>query len=126
MRCQVSFDIKRLQNFRKSIQLEDNELERSFKELDDLLSWRAARVNKVIAQTSIKIAYENKRDSSAMKTLAVLALVFLPGTFVATLHSSPFFDFKPLALGAIVSPQFWIYWAISIPLTIIVTIIWLL
>jgi hypothetical protein len=36
-----------------------------------------------------QIAIEAKRDSSAMKTIAVLGMFFLPGTFVAV--STPFF-----------------------------------
>jgi Mg2+ and Co2+ transporter CorA len=49
----------------------------------DLINMRDGRVSKAIAETSEQIARESKRDSSAMKTLAVLTTVFLPPTFVA-------------------------------------------
>jgi hypothetical protein len=40
-------------------------------------------LNYQISEQSRDIARENKRDSSAMKAIAVLTMVFLPGTFVA-------------------------------------------
>ncbi len=36
-----------------------------------------------VAADSRSIAQASKRDSSAMKTIAVLTMVFLPGTFVS-------------------------------------------
>jgi Mg2+ and Co2+ transporter CorA len=51
---------------------------------------RDGRVSKSIAEASEQIARESKRDSSAMKTLAVLTTVFLPPTFIAvSITSSP-------------------------------------
>ncbi|RYP67416.1 hypothetical protein DL771_007247 [Monosporascus sp. 5C6A] len=38
------------------------------------------------------IALDGKRDSIAMKTIAILGIVFLPGTYVATLFSTNMFD----------------------------------
>jgi len=40
-------------------------------------------LNHQISEQSRDIARESKRDSSAMKAIAVLTMVFLPGTFVA-------------------------------------------
>lgn len=102
---------------------------------------RDGRVNKIVAKTSTQIARESKRDRSAIKTLAVLGTVFLPSTFVAVsraistaflrllkfsqaLFSTPFFTFSSPASGA-VSQQFWIFWAIAIPLTLVVILAWL-
>ncbi|KAL8733814.1 MAG: hypothetical protein Q9181_003433 [Wetmoreana brouardii] len=39
--------------------------------------------NLTIAEASRRIAFETKRDSDAMKTIAALTMVFLPATFVA-------------------------------------------
>ncbi len=36
-----------------------------------------------IANSTRDIAMESRRDASAMKTIAILTLVFLPGTYVA-------------------------------------------
>ncbi|KAF8856628.1 hypothetical protein BDZ45DRAFT_593973, partial [Acephala macrosclerotiorum] len=70
------------------------------------------------------VARESKRDSSARKALAVVATVFLPRTSIASLFTTPFFSFEAPAGTKIVSRQFWIYWVVSIPLTIIVILLW--
>lgn len=40
-------------------------------------------INIALAADSKQIAMATKRDSSAMKTIALLTMIFLPGTFVA-------------------------------------------
>lgn len=42
-----------------------------------------SRTNIAIAEASRRIAFETKRDSDAMKTIAALTMAFLPATFVA-------------------------------------------
>ena len=37
---------------------------------------------------------ESRRDSSSMKTRAVVTMVFLPGTFIATFFAMPLFDWQ--------------------------------
>lgn len=49
-----------------------------------------------------------------MKTIAVLTMLFLPGTFVATVFQSPFMRYT----------QWWQYVAVTLPLTIIIMVIW--
>jgi len=44
---------------------------------------RDSLVNLEVAKDSRRVAQASKRDSSAMKTLAVLTMVFLPATFVS-------------------------------------------
>ncbi|KAK6839932.1 hypothetical protein PG987_005798 [Apiospora arundinis] len=81
------------------------------------------------AQYTAAIAIDTKRDSIAMRTLSVLGIVFLPGTFVATLFSVDMFDWgKETGPSATlrVSPSMWIYWVVAIPLTIVTFLLWLL
>ncbi|KAI9152193.1 Notoamide biosynthesis cluster protein M' [Paramyrothecium foliicola] len=74
-----------------------------------------------------QIAIAAGLDSSAMKTLAFVTIVFLPPTFVATMFSMSMFNWQDSAeLGTVVSSKLWIYWIVSIPLTIIVILGWLL
>lgn len=72
---------------------------------------------------------DGKRDSIAMKTIAILGIVFLPGTFVATLFSINMFDWGDPNSGEAnsltVSRSIWIYWAITVPLTILTFLIWM-
>ena len=60
------------------------------------------------------------QSAASMKTLALLALVFLPGNFLAALFSAPLFDWDnanedSIAVG--MKAQFKLFWAITIPLT---------
>jgi len=47
-------------------------------------------ISRSVAEYSAAIAVSTKRDSTAMKTIAVLTTVFLPPTFVAVSFVKPF------------------------------------
>jgi len=68
------------------------------------------------------MAASTGRDSTAMKTLAFLTTLFLPGTFIATLFSTDMVSQQ--GQGSRPSPPFWQFWAITIPVTILVMIGW--
>ncbi|KAH7325694.1 hypothetical protein B0I35DRAFT_420974 [Stachybotrys elegans] len=87
-----------------------------------LISQEDARISRALAEDSATIAMAAKRDSSAMKTIAVLTTVFLPATFVATLFSMPSFDWD--GSSPRVTASFWVYWAVAVPLTILVLVSW--
>ncbi|KAK4456470.1 hypothetical protein QBC42DRAFT_281220 [Cladorrhinum samala] len=71
-----------------------------------------------------EITRETKRDSSAMKSLSLLTMVFLPATAVATIMA-PFTkisdDDDKLRL---ITGQFWKFWAVAGPITLVVLITW--
>jgi hypothetical protein len=84
-----------------------------------------------------RMAVATTRDSSAMKVLAVITALFLPGTYIATLFSMSMFDWQggnnssasngtasSSSESAIVMPYIWIYCLISAILTITVVIGW--
>lgn len=78
-------------------------------------------------------------DSSAMRTIAVITVTFLPATFLSVsalglaiytartlmlqqaLFSTSFFSYSPtpnpMRNELTVSKDFWIYWALAVPLT---------
>ncbi|KAK8102386.1 hypothetical protein PG984_015532 [Apiospora sp. TS-2023a] len=93
------------------------------------------------AEYTAAIVIDTKRNSVAMRTIAVLGIVFLPGTFVATRFSVDMFDWgnNTAATGADAasdggtttaalraSPSMWVYWAISVTLTILTFLAWFL
>lgn len=82
------------------------------------------------AEYTAAIAVDTKRDSIAMKMIAVLGIVFLPGTYIATLLGMNMFTWSDADSEEIsslkVSPGMWIYWVITVPLTILTFIVWLL
>ena len=51
-----------------------------------LVAQRDSRSNLDVAMNSASIARASKRDSSAMKAIAVITACFLPGTFIAVIH----------------------------------------
>lgn len=101
-------------------------------------------MNLTIARSSKTIAVSSKRDSSAMKSLALLTMVFLPGTAVAvrvynlvvavtdieqSFFAMPFFNETVDVTGNAfleTRPQFWIYWVVIIPLTLSVLGLWII
>jgi hypothetical protein len=66
----------------------------------------------------------SQRDTSAMKTVAMVTMVFLPGTFVASFFAMPMLNWHATTLNEIATPRFWIYWIVTVPLTIAVFAVW--
>ncbi|KAI0168631.1 hypothetical protein BJ166DRAFT_261172 [Pestalotiopsis sp. NC0098] len=90
-----------------------------------LISSEENRISRLVAEESAKVAISSKRDSMAMKTVAVLTMIFLPGTFVAAFLSMPLFEWNADTGGYPSSTPFhWVYWVITLPLTIALTIGW--
>lgn len=93
-----------------------------------------------------RMAVASTRDSASMKALAVITALFLPGEFIGTLFGMSMFDWlapnedddeQQQPAGAIngggsgndepddvLSKQFWVYWVIAIPLTLIIIFVW--
>ena len=68
-----------------------------------------------------------RQDSYIMKTLSVLAIIFLPISTVSSVFGTPFFTQTTLPnatssssveMSFVVSGKFWLLWTISIPLTL--------
>jgi hypothetical protein len=61
------------------------------------------------------------RDSTSMKTVAIMTMGFLPATFYAALFAVPSLTWdQPTVVGS----RFWVYWAVTLPTTILAFIIW--
>jgi Mg2+ and Co2+ transporter CorA len=68
-----------------------------------------------------------QKDSSSMKTIAVMTLIFLPASTVAAAFGSSFFNLSVDEEGVqhfIVNKLFWIFWVISLPLTVALVGAW--
>jgi hypothetical protein len=59
-----------------------------------------------------------------MKTLALVTMVFLPPTTVATIFQMPFFHWDTERPISIVDYRFWIYCVTAVPLTITTLAVW--
>lgn len=83
------------------------------------------KLNLLIADSSLTIAVESRRDNLSMVTIAAITMIFLPGTFVASFFAMPLLDWNATHEDAVVTDRFWIYWAVTIPLTVAVILCWL-
>jgi len=90
--------------------------------LISLAAQKDSQINKRIAEESKNIASETRRDSESMKTIAVLTMVFLPGTFVSAVLGMNVFD--STTGNFVVDPKWWLFPAITIPLTLLVIGCW--
>tara|TARA_R110002003_G_scaffold59_9_gene5291 strand:+ start:3889 stop:5529 length:1641 start_codon:yes stop_codon:yes gene_type:complete len=90
----------------------------------NLVAQRDNKDNLAMATTQTDIANTTKEDSFAMRTIAVMSIFFLPGTFVSSFFSMDMFDWQAPEGASVLSSRFWIYWAVTIPLTLTVFSIW--
>jgi hypothetical protein len=78
-------------------------------------------------QLSIKLASIARRDNATMKALALIGVLYLPGTFISGIFGMSFFNYNPPNNNSaewMMSDKFWIYWAITIPVTIFTVMLW--
>lgn len=86
-----------------------------------------------------RMAVASSRDSSAMKALAVITAVFLPGEFLSSLFGMSMFDWlgpdeedegssasSKDGVGNVkrFSQSFWVFWAVAIPVTVFILVVW--
>jgi Mg2+ and Co2+ transporter CorA len=66
----------------------------------------------------------NHRYGADMRLITAITLIFLPGTFVATFFSTTFWDFSPDNEGAKVSNWVYLYFVVTVGLTLLVLVVW--
>lgn len=76
------------------------------------------------SQISIEIGRSAQIDSRAMKTVSFLTMSFLPATFISAIFSMSFFDFDAQSETFTISKSFWMYWAVTVPVTILSVLLW--
>jgi hypothetical protein len=81
-----------------------------------------AHISREIATSTALVAEQTQRDSASMITIAAVTMLFLPGTFISAILSTTFFDYGDAGLH--VSSKWWILLAVTVPLNIVVFIIW--
>ncbi|KAH8786771.1 hypothetical protein F5882DRAFT_115494 [Hyaloscypha sp. PMI_1271] len=90
--------------------------------LSSQISQRDSRINLSTARASKNIAQSTLRDGRAMKTIAVLGLLFLPATFIASIYGAGIVDLRSDSIA--VPRLWWTYAVASVALTLFVLIIW--
>ncbi|KAI0015305.1 hypothetical protein F4780DRAFT_90017 [Xylariomycetidae sp. FL0641] len=111
------------------------ELKRKIENCDTLLhgmtlatqiegNYNAKREAEARFNASFDIAAASKSDSSQMRSIAFLGMIFLPGTFLATFLSTPFFNLIPDQSSQVVSPWAGLFLGVTIALTAITIWAW--
>lgn len=90
--------------------------------LYNIIAQKESKLNFQMAGEQRKLAHAAKRDSAAMKTISLLGAIFFPGAYLASVFSMTFFNFQNGESA--VSNQFWIYWAVTIPITAVIVAVW--
>ncbi|KAI1123389.1 hypothetical protein F5Y10DRAFT_251885 [Nemania abortiva] len=75
-------------------------------------------------ETSVLLALAASKDSRHMRTIALVTMVFLPGTFFATIFSMTFFNWQAEDGEETVSSLFWIYVAFSVAATVVTLLVY--
>ncbi|KAF4456656.1 hypothetical protein F53441_1212 [Fusarium austroafricanum] len=60
-------------------------------------------------ETNVEIALATSQDSRHMRSIALVTMIFLPGTFFASIFSMGFFEWKGVDGAVVVARSFWIY-----------------
>jgi hypothetical protein len=99
--------------------------------LSDLLPYQNASSLKSIAEDTKsdntimrQLTEQTTEDSSSIKTITIITVVFLPATVVASFFSTQFVQIQENSIQ--LSAKIWIYFAITIPLTLMLIAVWLL
>jgi hypothetical protein len=91
------------------------------KQVFNLIAREDANASIELAKDSRTIALSTKHDSSSMTTVAVMTMLFLPGTFLASLFSIPLLRWEH---APVIQHKFWLYWAITLPSTLLIFVLW--
>ncbi|KAL7915896.1 hypothetical protein GGI35DRAFT_10241 [Trichoderma velutinum] len=78
--------------------------------------------NQAESQSTRELAELARQDSAAMLTIAAVTLLFLPGTFIAAILSTPIFNFADGEMQ--IYRKWWVFPATVVPFTILVFVIW--
>lgn len=92
--------------------------------INDRILQRAQLQGLQIAQATQQIAQATMHDSASMKTIAILTMIFLPGTAVASFFSMTMWNWEADTGSGLVSPWLWIYFVVAAPLTGGVILAW--
>ncbi|CAJ2507581.1 Uu.00g087670.m01.CDS01 [Anthostomella pinea] len=90
----------------------------------NLIARHDSQINTRFARANTMIAVETKRESSQMKSIAILTMIYLPLSSVAAIFSMDLFNWNAGAGESIVSKHIWIFAVFSVGLTTLTLLAW--
>ncbi|RHZ50186.1 hypothetical protein CDV55_102486 [Aspergillus turcosus] len=96
------------------------------KQLHSLMTRSQSLSERLRNEINLAFNLVSQKDSSMMKTVAIVSMVYLPGTFISGLFGTNFFNLSENDGSQlwIMSDNFWLYWAITLPLTLATVLVW--
>ncbi|GAQ09477.1 hypothetical protein ALT_6798 [Aspergillus lentulus] len=96
------------------------------KQLHSLLTRSQSLSERLRNEINLAFNLVSQKDSAMMKTVAFVSMVYLPGTFISGLFGTNFFNLSNDggAKSWIMSGNFWLYWVITLPLTLATVLVW--
>lgn len=86
-----------------------------------------SQVNLRMATESTQIARASHQDSRSLRIIQILSMLFLPASLVSSIFGMGFFNTSQGTDGQAIftiSHSWWLYIAISVPLTILSMVLW--
>ncbi|KAF7177988.1 hypothetical protein CNMCM7691_006628 [Aspergillus felis] len=96
------------------------------KQLHSLLTRSKSLSERLRNEINLAFNLVSQKDSAMMRTVAIVSMVYLPGTFISGLFGTNFFNLSSndgVKLW-IMSGNFWLYWVITLPLTLATVLVW--
>ncbi|ORY70497.1 uncharacterized protein BCR38DRAFT_422242 [Pseudomassariella vexata] len=88
-----------------------------------------AMINQRDSELNIQIAQASNQDNRSLRIIQILSMIFLPGSLVSSVFGMGFFTTSPGDNGGdavfAASSRWWLYFAVSVPLTAIVMVVML-
>ncbi|KAI9170776.1 protein kinase [Paramyrothecium foliicola] len=83
-----------------------------------------SKINTQIAHVNTTIALETKRDNAQMRSIALLTMIYIPLSCVASVFSTSLFDFQATDSKKVVSSYFWVFVGVAVGLTVLTVLTW--
>ncbi|OCK78099.1 hypothetical protein K432DRAFT_406761 [Lepidopterella palustris CBS 459.81] len=91
--------------------------------ISDTLAFKNSDVAQVQSGYMLKLTLSTVDDSATVRVVTIVTLIYLPFAFMGTVLGMNFFQMNS-SHNLVVSPQFWIYFAISVPMTLATIAYW--
>ncbi|KAN0120384.1 hypothetical protein V8E51_002592 [Hyaloscypha variabilis] len=98
----------------------------NFAREDNKTNLKLSRVNTDLARANTALSEDMKRDSSQMRSIALLTMVFLPLSTVASIFSTTLFSWDATEGKTVVSGYLWVFVVIAVGLTSLTVGAWYL
>ncbi|WQF84115.1 Putative corA, transmembrane region [Colletotrichum destructivum] len=83
-----------------------------------------SKTNTKISQANAAIAVQTKVESAQMRTIALLTMIYLPLSSVASIFSMDMFNWEAIEGQTIVSKHIWLFFVLAVGLTLVTVAAW--